>query len=236
MHTQNATDLFNEVLDTIYQQYLPSKHPFFSRLAILSPEKLRSPDVLGQIYLRYQAACHATRVMVYFVPHLDSPALRVRKLRIISDDDSLQGGDTHHYQLSRAFANMGAKFIISDEDFGSLDELQKILDPTTANFVSLVQRIYPQSLGPWCVIEMFAHDWMEALMNALSHCFPFIQQEQYFAECFDQGVEERHAQEAKELTTMILDNSPKLLEPTIAGAKMMATELDKFWSGLEDLL
>ncbi|BAY13562.1 hypothetical protein [Calothrix sp. NIES-2098] len=236
MQTQNAEQVFQEVLDDIYDKYLPSKHSFFSRLALSPPEKLCSPDLLGQIYLRYQAACHATRVMVYFVPYLDSPALRVRKLRIISDDDSLQGGDTHHYQLSRAFANMGAKFIIQDEEFGSLDELQKILDPTTANFVSLVEKIYPQSLGPWCVIEMFAHDWMQALMNSLANCFPFIQQEQYFAECFEQGVEERHAEEAKELTNIILHNSPRLLEPTIAGAKMMAIELDKFWSGLEELL
>lgn len=236
MYTQNAAQVFHNVLDDLYHKYLPSKHPFFSRLALSPPEKLRSPDLLGQIYLRYQAACHATRVMVYFVPYLDSPALRVRKLRIISDDDSLQNGDTHHYQLSRAFANMQAKFILQDEEFGSLDELQRFLDPTTAKFVSLVQKIYPQSLGPWCVIEMFAHDWMQALMNSLSHCFPFITQEQYFAECFNQGVEERHSQEAKELTSIILHNSPQLLEPTIAGAKTMATELDRFWTGLEDLL
>lgn len=81
--------------------------------------------MLGNLYIRYQAACHATRVMVYCVPHLDSPALRVRKLRIISDDDSLKDGDTHHYQLSRAFSNMGAELLIADEDFGSLDDLQK---------------------------------------------------------------------------------------------------------------
>ncbi len=236
MQTQNVTHIFQDVLDELYQIHLPSKHPFFSRLALFPLEKLRSPDLLGEIYLRYQAACHATRVMVYFIPHLNSPALRVRKLRIISDDDSLSDGNTHHYQLSRAFANMGAKLVIQDEEFGSLDELQKVLDPTTANFVSLVKNIYPQSLGPWCVIEMFAHDWMQALMNALAHSFPLIKQEEYFAECFDQKVEERHAQEAKELTSMILDDSPKLLLPTIEGARIMASELDRFWSGLENLL
>lgn len=236
MQTQNAGQAFHNVLKDIYHEYLPSKHRFFSHLALFPAEKLRSPDLLGAIYLRYQAACHATRVMVYFVPYLDSPALRIRKLRIINDDDSLQNGDTHHYQLSRAFANLGAKFILKDEEFGSLDELQKFLDPTTADFVSLVQKIYPQSLGPWCVIEMFAHDWMEALMNALGNCFPFIKQEPYFAECFNQGIEERHAAEAQELTRIVLHNSPQLLEPTIAGAKLMAAGLDRFWLGLEDLL
>jgi hypothetical protein len=236
MQTQDIGIKFYRFLDELYQAHLPSKHSFFSCLAEFPPKKLRSPDLLGNLYIRYQAACHATRVMVYFVPHLDSPALRVRKLRIISDDDSLKDGDTHHYQLSRAFSNMGAELLIADEDFGSLDGLQKKLDPTTADFVSLVQNIYPKSLGPWCVIEMFADDWMQALMNSLSHCFPLIKKEPYFAECFSQGVEERHAQEARELSKMILMRSPELLEPTIEGAKEMATGLDMLWSGLEKLL
>ncbi|BAY19981.1 hypothetical protein NIES21_58510 (plasmid) [Anabaenopsis circularis NIES-21] len=236
MKTQNAEQIFQDVLEKLYQAHLPSKHPFFTRLSLLPLEQLRSPDLLGEIYLRYQAACHATRVMIYFIPYLNSPGLRERKLKIISDDDSWQNGGIHHYQLSRAFANLGAKLIIPDEEFGSLDELQKCLDPTTANFVSLVQKIYPQSLGPFCVVEMFAHDWMQALMNSLAHCFPFIRQEPYFAECFDQGIEERHAQEALELTSIILNKSPQLLAPTLEGANMMAMALDKFWSGLDNLL
>jgi hypothetical protein len=73
MQTQNAEQLFQDALNNIYHKYLPSKHPFFLTLALSPPAKLRSPDLLGQIYLRYQAACHATRVMVYFVPYLDSP-------------------------------------------------------------------------------------------------------------------------------------------------------------------
>jgi hypothetical protein len=236
---QNAGKKFQKFLDELYEEHLPSKHPFFYYLAQISAEKLRSPDLLGNLYIRYQAACHATRVMVYFVPHLDSPALRVRKLRIISDDDSLKDGDTHHYQLSRAFANIGANLLIDDEDFGSLNTLQEKLnciDPITANFVALVQDIYPKSLGPWCVIEMFADDWMRALMNGLSHCFPGVKEEPYFAECFSEGVEERHAQEARELSKIILMRSPKLLEPTIEGAKKMASGLDMFWSGLEKLV
>ncbi|PMB03111.1 hypothetical protein CEN49_24125 [Fischerella thermalis CCMEE 5273] len=236
MQNQDIGMKFSRFLDEIYQMHLPSKHSFFACLAKFPPEKLCSPNLLGNLYIRYQAACHATRVMVYCVPHLDSPALRVRKLRIISDDDSLKDSDTHHYQLSRVFRNMGAELLIADEDFGSLDDLQKKLDPMTADFVSLVQNIYPKSLGPWCVIEMFADDWMRALMNSLSHSFPLIKEEPYFAECFSQGVEERHAQEAREITKFILMRSPELLTPTMEGAKMMATGLDKFWFGLEKLL
>ncbi|MGJ5676540.1 MAG: hypothetical protein ACR9NN_23540 [Nostochopsis sp.] len=233
---QNVGEKFQKFLDELYEEHLPSKHPFFSYLAQISPDKLRSPDLLGNLYIRYQAACHATRVMVYFVPYLDSPGLRVRKLRIISDDDSLKDGDTHHYQLSRAFANMGANLLIDNEDFGSLDSLQKKLDPITADFVSLVQEIYPKSLGPWCVIEMFADNWMRALMNSLSHCFPLVKEEPYFAECFSEGVEERHAQEARELSKIILMGSPELLESTIEGAKKMASGLDMLWWGLEKLV
>ncbi len=233
---QNAGEKFQKFLDELYEEHLPSKHSFFSYLAQISPEKLSSADLLGNLYIRYQAACHATRVMVYFVPYLDSPALRVRKLRIISDDDSLKYGDTHHYQLSRAFANIGANLLIDDEDFGSVDVLRTELDPITADFVSLVREIYPKSLGPWCVIEMFADNWMRALMNSLSHCFPRIKEEQYFSECFSEGVEERHAKEAQELSKIILIRSPELLQPTIEGARKMASGLDMLWSGLENLI
>ena len=51
---------------------------------------------------------HATRAAVYYMPHLDNPAMRKRKLQIFIDDDGLPGGDTHHYQLTRAFQNIGA--------------------------------------------------------------------------------------------------------------------------------
>jgi pyrroloquinoline quinone (PQQ) biosynthesis protein C len=236
MQSSNADEIFLSFLDELYKEYLPSKHPFFSHLAKLPFEKLHSPILLGELYLRYQAACHATRVMVYHIPHLDSPRMRVRKLRIISDDDALQNGDTHHYQLSRVFAHLGAIQVIDDEDFGSLDKLQKIVDPSTASFLSLVETLYPKSLGPWCIIEMFADDWMRALMYSLSLCFPSIKEEPYFSDCFSQGVETRHAQEAAELTSIILKESPELLTATIAGAWEMASGLDMFWSGLEQLI
>jgi hypothetical protein len=236
MKTENVGEVFYEVLDKIHQEYLPSKYPFFKKLAELPHEKLRSPTFLGELYLRYQSACHATRVMIYHIPHLDSPALRVRKLAFISDDDGLEDGDTHHYQLSRAFAHMGASFIIQDEEFGELDELKKFLDPTTSRFVSSVQNLYPTSLGPWCVIEAFADDWMRALMNSLSLCFPSIICEPYFSDCFSQEVELRHARESLKLTKEILSQSPNLLLETIDGAYIMAKELEEYWSGLERML
>jgi hypothetical protein len=235
-NTQKADEIFYMVLEEIKQLHLPSKHSFFERLARLPCDKLHSPSLLGELHFRYQAACHATRVMIYHIPHLDSPALRVRKLRFIGDDDGIENGDTHHYQLSRAFNHIGATFVIKDEDFESLDKLKKKLDPVTAHFLSITQDLYPKSLGPWCVIEAFSDNWMRALMDSLSVCFPSIKEEPYFADCFEQGIEERHAQEALNLTSIILARSPELLPQTIEGARLMATGLDELWSGLENLL
>ncbi|MBO3459140.1 hypothetical protein [Aetokthonos hydrillicola] len=232
MKVQSVKDTFSSIMSKLYEAHLPSKHPFFHQLASFTHSKLPSSDLLGELYIRYQAACHATRVMVYHLPHLDRPDWRVRKCSIIKDDDS---GEIHHYQLKNAFAHIGAD-IVEDEKFGSLNKLQTILDPVTAGFVYSVQNLYPQSLGPWCVIEMFADDWMRALMNSLSNCFPSITEEPYFADCLDQGIEQRHAQEALDLTGEVLVSSPDLLEQTIEDAHKMAVELDKFWSGLQNLL
>jgi len=231
-----ADEIFRNVLNELYDKHHPSKHPFFQHLAVFPTEELRSPTLLGELHLRYQAACHATRVMVYHLPYFNSPKLRIRKLRILIDDDGLKDEDTHHYQLTRAFSNIGAELVIEDDEFGDLDKLKKILDPATTKFVSLVQDLYPRSLGPWCVVETLADDWMRALMNSLSVHFPLIKEEPYFADCFDQGIEERHAREALDLTNTILLKSPELLETTIEDARLMAAEIDDFWSGLSFLL
>src|SRR5208282_3272034 len=131
-------------------------------------------------------AMHATRAAVYYLPHLDSPALRKRKLQIFIDDDGLAGGDTHHYQLTRAFRNIGAKLVLDDEAFGDADELCQHLDPGTARFVHLAKTLYARSLGSWCAVEVMSDDWMRALANALAVHFPEIVYEPYFAECFAQ--------------------------------------------------
>jgi hypothetical protein len=105
---------------------------------------------------------------VYHLPHLDSPALRKRKLRIFIDDDGLPGGDTHHYQLTRAFHKNGAKCILEDEEFGEAEALCRHLDGETAEFVRLARALYSRSLGPWCTVEVMSVDWMRALADALA--------------------------------------------------------------------
>jgi len=167
------------------------------------------------------------------MPHLDSPQLRKRKLQIYVDDDGLAGGDTHHYQLARAFRSIGAKLPLDDEEFGDLDELCKHLDRGTAHFVRLAKSLYSRSLGAWCVVEVMSDDWMRALAEALAANHPRIVEAPYFADCFAHGVEERHAAEALEVTQAVLRERPYLLDETLRDAEIMADALDGVWDRLD---
>src|SRR5438552_13676265 len=112
-------DGFRSAMMALLDKHRPSRMPFFRRLAQLPSTIASDPQFLGEIHLIYQAAMHATRAAVYYLPHLDSPALRQRKLRIFNDDDGLPDGDTHHYQLSRAFRNIGERLLLEDEAVGA---------------------------------------------------------------------------------------------------------------------
>ena len=226
---------FPAEIAAIAARHRPSRMPFFKNLASLPRQAARNPALLGQIHLVYQSAMHATRAAVYYLPHLDSPALRKRKLQIFVDDDGLPGGDTHHYQLTRAFRNIGAALVLDDEDFGDAEELCQHLDGQTANFVRLAQSLYARSLGAWCVVEVMSDDWMRALAEALAVHFPQIVAEPYFHECFSQGVEERHAEESMAVTQMILRARPELMAQTLRDAKVMAQALDGVWARLNEI-
>jgi len=229
-------DQFRRAIRAITMEHRPSGMPFFARLRAASAEVAGSPALLGRIHLIYQATMHATRAAVYFLPHLDSPALRKRKLQIFIDDDGLGGGDTHHYQLTRAFRNIGADILLDDEEFGSTDDLCKHLDSETAHFVRLAGQLYAHSLGPWCVVEVMSVNWMRALADAISKHFPGFAREPYFAECFSQRVEERHAEESLEVTEMVLKNRPELLPDTLRDAKRIAEALDGVWMHLDRIV
>ena len=236
MQTNDVGETFAAAIASIAADHDPAGHIFFRRLKMLPPSVATNPDVLGQIHLIYQAAMHATRAAVYLMPHLDSPALRKRKLTIFIDDDGLPGGDTHHYQLTRAFRTIGAQCVLEDEEFAGAEELARRLDPDTARFVRLAAKLYARSLGPWCVVETMSDSWMHALADALSTHFPEIVNEPYFAECFGHGVEERHAAEALEVTGMVLRRRPELYSETVADARQMAEALDGVWNRLNRIL
>jgi len=232
----DAAGEFSMAIRKLAKQHLPSRMPFFRSLASLDRAAASDPSLLGQIHLVYQAAMHATRAAVYYLPHLDSPAMRKRKLQIFVDDDGLPGGDTHHYQLTRAFGSIGAKFVLDDEAFTAPEELGRHLDGEAAQFVRLAKPLYSQSLGPWCVIEVMSVDWMRALADALSVHFPQFADEPYFAECFSEMVEERHAEESLSVTGMVLKARPELLPETLEGAKIMAEALDGVWTHLDRIV
>ncbi len=227
---------FAAAIKQIAEDHAPSRSPFFQRLREARPAVGRDPELLGQIHLVYQSAMHATRAAVYMLPHLDSPAMRKRKLQIFIDDDGLIGGDTHHYQLTRAFQNMGAKLLLNDEDFGNPSELSRHLDADTARFVQLAASIYARSLGPWCVVEKISDSWMHTLADSLAVHFPAVIDEPYFADCFSQGVEERHADESLEVTGMVLTRRPELYSETVLDAKLMAEALDGVWRRLDTIV
>ena len=232
----DAIDEFPLAISAIAEQHRPSRMPFFRNLAALDHATARDPSFLGTIHLVYQAAMHATRAAVYYLPYLDSPALRKRKLRIFVDDDGLPGGDTHHYQLTRAFRNIGAECVLDDEAFGDPDELCGRLDGEAAQFVRLAKSLYARSLGPWCAIEVMSDDWMRALADSLSVHFPQLTNEPYFADCFSEMVEERHAAESLALTQVILKARPELLPATLQDAKTMAEALDGVWIHLDKIV
>ena len=223
---------FPVLLNALLKNHRPSRMPFFRHLAGLPYEVASNPSLLGQIYLHYQSAMHATRAAVYYLPHLDSPSLRKRKLRILLDDDGLPGGDTHHYQLTRAFHNIGAASLLEDEEFGDPVRLNKYIGAETLRFVRLTRKLYARSLGPWCTVEIMSVDWMQALADALSVHFPQLSDEPYFKECFSEQVEERHAAESLEVTQIVLRASPALLSETLQDAKTMAEALDGVWTHL----
>ena len=229
----DAIDVFPSVIRSFLKQHRPSRMPFFRHMANLPFPVASDPTLLGQIHLIYQSAMHATRAAVYYLPHLDSPALRKRKLQILVDDDGLPAGDTHHYQLTRAFNNIGAKSLLADEEFGDPEELCDHLDAETVPFVRLVRELYGRSLGPWCAVEVLSVDWMKALGEAFAVHFPQFIHEPYFEDCFSHHVEERHADESLAVTQMVLRERPELLSETLRDAKMMAEALDGVWSSLD---
>jgi hypothetical protein len=231
-----AIDEFPVTINAIAALHRPSRMPFFRNLAALDKAIAGDPSFLGQIHLIYQSAMHATRAAVYYLPYLDSPALRKRKLQIFVDDDGLPEGDTHHYQLTRAFQRIGAQCVLEDEEFGDPEELSRSVHGETAEFIRLAQRLYSRSLGPWCAVEVMSVDWMRALADALAVHFPQIGNEPYFKECFSEMVEERHAEESLSVTQTVLRARPELLPETLETAGLMAAALDGVWMQLDRIV
>ena len=74
----NGTTDFRRGMLVVLDKHRPSRMPFFRRLASLPFRIVSDPGLLGEIYLVYQAAMHATRAAVCYLPHLDSPGLEAQ--------------------------------------------------------------------------------------------------------------------------------------------------------------
>jgi hypothetical protein len=84
MPTASAIEDLPNLIAGMLVDHRPSRMPFFNRVAGLPRAVASDPELLGQIHLVYQSAMHATRAAVYHLPHLDTLALRKRKLRILT--------------------------------------------------------------------------------------------------------------------------------------------------------
>ena len=80
----DAVDEFPVAMSRLAEQHRPSRMPFFRNLATLDHAAASDPAFLGQIHLVYQAAMHATRVAVYYLPHLDSQPCASASFRYLS--------------------------------------------------------------------------------------------------------------------------------------------------------
>jgi hypothetical protein len=231
-----AADAFRLNMRMIETTHRPESVPFFMRLAGMPSAAALEPDLLGRIHLTYQSAMHATRAMVYFLPHLDSSELRKRKLQTYVDDEGLAGTGAHHDQLTTAFRNLGARLRLDDEKFGDLERLSGVLDARTAEFVRTVRKLYARSLGPWCTVELLACGWIAALQDSLAVHAPQVHKEPYFTQCARAGVDHPRAANALETTALVLGERPELLDQTVADAWAMARALDLVWDALDDVV
>ena len=143
--------------------------------------------------------------------------------------------DGHHTQLEKMFRSFGAT-PRHEDDFGDAEPLARQLDPETAKFVRLADKIYRESTGAWCIAEVLSDDWLSALAHSLEVHFPGAKQQQYFDEIFTGHVEVVHMLETVSLTEDILARYPQMLQPTIEHSRIMAQALTDLWSNLENLL
>ena len=220
------------------ERHRSSKQPFFERLKRAPTSVVRVEAFLEELYKRYQGAMHASRVMAYHMPHLDTIELRMIKFRVLADDDGAPGGDSHHYQLRRTWTEFldGRPPAMTDEDFGDLDELRARLDPATARWVALCQELYPRTLGPWVMVEGLAHDWIGALQDGLAPHFPGIEQSDYFRENYGSCVEVEHARESLDTTMRVLSKKPESTAETLEAAAKIGEGLHVLWEGMDGML
>lgn len=228
---------FRLLMNELFAKYKPSDHPFFKNLREAPDAVVKNPGFLSQLYLRYQAAMHATRASVWFTPFLDTPRLRQRKAAIIVDDDAVDGEATHHRQCENLFRWFGASPILDESHFGDLSELGPHLHPDTLAFCTKAWELYCKDTGAWSIFEVLSDNWQSALAHSMApHFGPETIKQQYFDEISTGHIEILHMLETVSLTEDVLHRKPHLTEQTIASAKEMAEWTYKLWDHMNELV
>jgi hypothetical protein len=118
----NAHVEYRRTINELFAAHRPSDHSFFAALAAAPTAVATNGGILREMYTRYQAAMHATRVAIYFMPGMNTPKQRQTKVKIILDDDS-PDIETHHKQLENLFTSLGATAVPQMNDFGDLEDV-----------------------------------------------------------------------------------------------------------------
>jgi len=168
---------------------------------------------------------HATRAEVYKLPYLDTVPLRKIKLDILNDDDNLPNGGAHHYQLADLFRWLGAVGMIPDTEFGALGWKTATMETPTGTFINVVEALYSQSLGPWCIVERLSNSWLFGLYRGLG-----CPSHPYFKGIT--AVEDRHANIAIDTTCLVLETRPLLADIFLYDAEMVARALTGVWDDM----
>lgn len=229
---------FRTLMNRLFVEYKPSNHAFWTHLKDpASRQAVQDPEFLSQLYIRYQAAMHATRASVWFTPNLDTPRLRQRKAAIIVDDDTVDGDETHHAMLEKLFVFLGADPIPHETRFGDLDTLKEFLDEDTYAFCAAAWRLYVQSTGAWSIFEVLSDNWQSSLYDSLApHFSTELKDQVYFEEISFGQIEILHMLETVSLTEDVLHRKPHLLQGTMDDAVEMCEWTLKLWDNFDSLL
>lgn len=237
----NAHVEYRRTINELFAAHRPSDHSFFAALAAAPTAVATNGGILREMYTRYQAAMHATRVAIYFMPGMNTPKQRQTKVKIILDDDS-PDIETHHKQLENLFTSLGATAVPQMNDFGDLEDVLAdiVTDDNTARFVTFADKNYRDGLGGWTLFEVMSDDWISALAKAFEPHFEgkrdWLYGLQYFDEIATGHVEIEHMLQSLALTEELIKRHPDRADKQIELANEMALEIDGLWANLQGLI
>ena len=99
------------------------------------------------------------------------------------------------------------------------------METPTGTFINVVEALYSQSLGPWCIVERLSNSWLFGLYRGLG-----CPSHPYFKGTT--AVEDRHANIAIDTTCLVLETRPLLADIFLYDAEMVARALTGVWDDM----